>query len=58
MTGEAMKKFIFGENFLTEEDLITLKLQKHEDEIRKIFLKLNPENPNELLFGAFKDFWL
>ena len=29
-----MKKYLFGENFIDHQDLISEKLQKHEQEIR------------------------
>ena len=31
MTEEALKKYIFGENFLDRQDLISEKLQKYDN---------------------------
>ena len=58
MTEETLKRYLFGENFLERQDLISEKLQKHGQEIRKLFEQINPEDPKVLPMGRLKEFWL
>ena len=58
MTAETLKKYIFGENFFEEEDLVSDKFKLHNDEIRRVFAQVHPANPNEIPLGRLKEIWL
>ena len=58
MTEETLKRYLFGENFVEFQDLISEKLQKHDDGIRQILLNMNPTNPSEFPLINLRDFWL
>lgn len=48
MTEETLNKYIFAENFVEQQDLISEKLKEHQSRIQELFGEVNPENPSEL----------
>ena len=53
-----MKKYIFGEDFMDNQDLISEKLKTHDARIKEIFEQVNPSNPDEIPLGRLKEIWL
>ena len=58
MTAETLNQYIFGENFIEQQDLINEKIQLHNDRIRRVFAQVDPANPNEIPLGRLKEIWL